>query len=156
MAVVVATRMRVGKLQDVPRFLRGSLAAGRQASGSPGLLGGRLRAEMPGVYWTLTVWESGRDMAAFRDGGVHAILVPRLAGWASEAVFGVWTTDSTDVPSWAEAARRVAEQPNFAPLDNPSQTHQAERVTPARRRGLDLPIRTRPRQRRVQDQHRRT
>jgi hypothetical protein len=146
MAIVVATRMKVRKLRDIPRFLRGSLAAGRQASESPGLLGGRLRAELPDVYWTLTVWESGRDMAAYRDGGVHAILVPRLAGWASEAVFGVWTTESTDVPSWAEASRRIAEQPNFAPLDNPSQTHQAERVTRARRFGLELPIRIRPRQ----------
>lgn len=147
MAVVVATRMKVGRLRDVPRFLRGSLAAGRQASKSPGLLGGRLRAELPGVYWTLTLWESGRDMAEFRDGGVHAILVPRLAGWASEAVFGVWTLDSSDVPSWAEAARRVAEQPNFAPLDNPSPSHRSGLVKPARRMGLDLPIRTRPHQR---------
>src|SRR4051812_9259883 len=116
MAIVVATRMKVARWRDMPRFLRGSMAAGRQARRSPGLLGGRLRAAAPGVYWTLTVWDSARDMQAFRDGGVHAILVPRLAGWASEAVFGVWNSTSAKLPTWSEASRHIAEHPNFAPL----------------------------------------
>ncbi|MCW2800505.1 MAG: hypothetical protein JWQ70_1977 [Aeromicrobium sp.] len=141
MAVVVATRMKFARWRDMPRFLRGSLAAGRQASRSPGLLAGRLRAEAPGVYWTLTMWASPRDMRAYRDGGVHAILVPRLAGWASEAVFGVWQTDASRLPTWAEASRRIADQPNFAPLDRPSESHRNAQFTLARRVGLDLPIR---------------
>ena len=141
MAVVVATRMKVARWRDMPRFLRGSMAAGRQARRSPGLLGGRLRAEPSGVYWTLTVWSSARDMQAFRDGGVHAILVPRLAGWASEAVFGVWTTESSELPTWSEASRRIAEHPNFAPLDHPSAAHRDAQVIPARRMGLDLALR---------------
>ena len=41
MAVVVATRMKVARWRDMPRFLRGSMAAGRQARRSPGLLSGR-------------------------------------------------------------------------------------------------------------------
>lgn len=141
MAVVVATRMKVARWRDMPRFLRGSVAAGRQARRSSGLLAGRLRAEAGGVYWTLTVWDSPQDMHAFRDGGVHAILVPRLAGWASEAVFGVWTTDSRELPTWAEASRYIAEHPNFAPLDHPSEAHRDAQVIPARRMGLDLPLR---------------
>ncbi len=145
MVVIVATRFTVRRQRDLPRFLAGSVAAGRQARRSAGFVFGKLRAEpRGGVFWTVTAWESGRDMIAFRDSGIHAVLVPKLAGWAGEAVFGVWNADGWALPGWAEVSRRVAEHPNFAPLDDPAAAHEARRFDPARRFGLDLRLR-RPR-----------
>ena len=90
MAVMVATRMAMRKRRFVPRFLLGSYAVARQARHSEGFLGGKLRAEpRGGAFWTLTVWDGGRDMAAFRDSGVHQRLAPMAAIWAREAVFGI-------------------------------------------------------------------
>ncbi|MDT5347863.1 MAG: hypothetical protein QOH91_1150 [Mycobacterium sp.] len=140
MSVVVVTRMKVRKWRNLPRFVRGSIATARQARRSPGFLGGRLRVEPGGAFWTLTVWECCGDMVAFRDSGIHAILVPRLAGWASEAVFGVWNSENADTPGWQEASCRVAAHPNFAPLDAPARAHKNGEVVPAQRLGLDLPI----------------
>jgi hypothetical protein len=145
MAVVVATRFTVRRARDLPRFLSGSMAAGRQARRSAGFVSGRLRVEpRSGVFWTLTAWESGRDMVAFRDSGVHAVLVPKLAAWAGEAVFGVWNSADRALPGWGEVSRRVAEHPNFAPLDYPAPAQRGRRFDPARRFGLELPMR-RPR-----------
>lgn len=150
MAVVVATRMTVARVRWVPRFLRGSLAASRQAGRSPGFVAGRLRAELSGTFWTLTVWESGRDMVAFRDTGAHARVLPRLAGWASEAVFGVWNSDAAELPDWAETARRIGEHPNFATLDNPSPAQLEHRLVAPRAPGFILPVRRRLRARQAQ------
>ena len=141
MAVVVATRMKPVQLHVLPRFLAGSLAAARQAGRTPGFLGGRLRAEPFGGLWTLTMWESGRDVVGYRDSGAHRALVPRLSGWASEAVLGVWNTESPALPGWDEAARRIAEHPRFWPLDRPRAAHVQQRPVRPRRLGFVLPVR---------------
>lgn len=141
MPVVTATRFRVSKGRYLPRFLKGSIDAARQARQSPGFLGGKLRAEpVGGAYWTLTVWQSGRDMVAFRDSGVHAVLMPKLAKWASEAIFGVWASETSELPGWDAVCRRVAEHPNFAALEHPTAAHLAQRFDPTSRLGFDLPI----------------
>lgn len=149
MAVVVVTRfaVRSGGRYLVP-FLRGSAAAAGQARKSPGFLSGRLRVEPgDGVFWTLTVWQTGRDMVAYRDSGVHAVLIPHLSEWASEAVFGVWNSSTGELPDWATASRKVAEHPNFATVAVPSDAHRARRFDPARGFGLDLPLPPRRRER---------
>jgi len=58
MAVVVATRMHVRRFWLVPLFLFASFRIAWQAARTPGFLGGRLRAEPGGGYWTITVWDS--------------------------------------------------------------------------------------------------
>jgi hypothetical protein len=138
--VVVATRFTVSSAKHLPRFLAGTIAAARQARQSPGYAGGRLRIEPFGAFWTLTAWQSGRDMVAFRDSGVHAVLVPRLAGWAGEAVFGVWNADTAALPTWPDVSQRVAEHPNFASVEQAAPAHRDRRFDPARRFGLDLPV----------------
>jgi hypothetical protein len=87
-------------------------------------------------------------MVAFRDTGVHAVLMPKLAGWAGEALFGVWNSDGSQLPDWHQVSRRVAEHPKFGSLDRPAPAHVAEHFDPARRFGLDLPIPTTRRARR--------
>ncbi len=140
MAVAVATRFKVNRKRNLPRFLYGSLVATLQARRSPGFLAGQLRRDPGGAYWTLTLWQSGPDMVGFRDSGVHAVLVPRLAEWAGEAVLGVWNADDSALPSWDEVNRRVAEHPRFTTLDEPGPAHLARRFDPAHRFGLVAPI----------------
>ncbi len=143
MTLVVATRMKVRKVRYLPRFLQGSLAAARQGQRTPGFLDGRLRAERDGTFWTLTLWESGRDMTGFRDSGIHAVLTRHLADWASEAAFGVWSTDSAELPAWDRASRQLAAHPRFPPFDAPAPAPRNRQAPTARRFGLDVPIPTR-------------
>jgi hypothetical protein len=137
MAVAVATRFKVNGIRYLTRFLWGSTVAALQARRSPGFLAGRLRIDSGGAFWTLTLWQSGRDMVGFRDSGAHAVLTPKLAEWASEAVLGVWNTDA--LPSWDEVNRRVAEHPRYTAVDDPAPAHVARHFDPTRR-GVVAPI----------------
>lgn len=149
MAVVVATRMKVGRLRHLPAFLVATVLAAWQARKSPGFVRGQLRAEPGGAYWTLTVWETGRPMVGFRDSGAHARMAPKLARWASEAVFGVWSTASTDLPGWAEVSERVAAHPNLPPLERPSPAQGDPRAMRTSTIAINLPLPAPKRARRV-------
>jgi len=140
MAVAVATRFKVNRKRDLPKFLWGSTVAALQARRTPGFLAGRLRRDPGGAYWTLTLWRSGRDMVGFRDSGVHAALTPKLAEWASHAVLSVWNAEGDTLPSWDEVNRRIAERPRFTTVDHPDADHLAERFDPAHPFGLVAPI----------------
>lgn len=111
MLVVVATRMKIGRLRDVPRFVWASLVIALQARRSQGFLGGRLRVSADGALWTVTVWTGGQTMTRFGDSGVHATVVPLAETWASEAVFGVWNSATARVPSWRRATQHIANTP---------------------------------------------
>lgn len=140
MTVIVATRMKVRKARFLPKFLGANIRIAWQARQTPGFRGGRLRVESGGAFWTLTAWESGRDMVCFRDSGAHVTTMPRLAEWASEGVFGVWNAAEPKVPHWDEASRHVAMRPNFGALHHPDSAHESRVVAPARRFGIDIPI----------------
>lgn len=143
MPVVVATRMKVRRWRDLPAFMRGSLAAARQAERTPGFLAGRVRMEAKRVFWTLTVWQCPDDMVAFRDSGVHAAVAPRLAAWASEGYFGTWESATATAPTWQTVSEMVAESANFAPLPAPTESHVNKDALPVRAFGLDRPLRPR-------------
>lgn len=84
MAVVVATRTKMHRARFLPKFLVANVRVAWQARRTPGFLGGRLRVEQGGAFWTLTAWQSGRDM------------------------IGVWNTAESIVPHCDEASRHVA------------------------------------------------
>lgn len=139
MTVLVATRLKVRQPRFLPQFLAGSLAVSWQARKSEGYLGGKLRMEPNNVFWTLTAWESGGAVAAFRGSGTHQAIAPRLARWANEGVIGVWASDAVTLPDWAEVAYQTATRPRFTELDHPTTAHGSVSVI-APQRGLDLPV----------------
>ena len=154
MPVVVATRMKVGRLRDVPRFVWASLVIAVQARRSQGFLGGRLRVSADGAFWTVTVWTGGQTMTRFRDSGVHATVVPLAETWASEAVFGVWNSANGRVPSWRRAAQHIGEHPNFTKiLERPTEAHRQRKPPTSPRLGLSAPI-VRPRRSRSSPERR--
>lgn len=140
MAVIVATRTKMHRARFLPKFLVANMRVAWQARRTPGFLGGRLRVEQGGAFWTLTAWESGRDMVGFRDSGAHETVMPRLAEWASEGAFGVWNTAESTVPHWDEASGHVATRATFVPLHHPSAAHESRIAARSRRFGVDIPI----------------
>jgi heme-degrading monooxygenase HmoA len=136
MATVVVTRLRVRTPARLPAFLRASRAAAEQAQRSPGYLGGGLRVERGGVFWTMTVWDSARSMAGFRDSGAHRGAADRVSTLAREATSAMWEQPNDAVPSWRIAGRRMQESADFAELTHASRSHRLRRPPRLRRLGL--------------------
>lgn len=141
MPVAVVTRTVLIKPRYFAPFGVGSIRAGLQARRTPGYLAGVLRvtAEPWLSYWTLTVWRDGRSMTTFRDGGAHAAMMPRMAGWARQTAVTAWRTDDPILPTWEEACRQLARNPRFVELDAPD-PDQLRGILSTPRRGIPIPL----------------
>jgi heme-degrading monooxygenase HmoA len=136
MTLVVATRMKVNRPRDVPAFFRTSMAVARQTRRSPGFRGGSMRVEASRTFWTLSVWEDAAAMSAFRDTGTHRDAIPKLAGWADEALFVAWSQPDGRVPRWSDLRRELPGRPVFADLEHPSEAHLRRDTSAPSRLGL--------------------
>lgn len=141
MPVAVVTRTVMAKPRYAVPFGIGSLRAGLQARRTPGYLAGALRVTgEPWVsYWTLTLWRDGRSMVAFRNGGAHGSLMPRMAGWARQTSVTAWRTDDPGLPTWADACRQMVRNPRFVTLDAPDPDH-LRGVLPTPAHGIPIPL----------------
>src|SRR3712207_7769762 len=45
------------------------------------------------TFWTMTVWESEKDMRAYLMSGAHKKAMPKLASWCSEASVAHWRSE---------------------------------------------------------------
>jgi len=59
-------------------------------------------------------------MRHYRDSGEHRRVMPRLGEWCDEASVVHWTQESSDLPSWQEAHRRMASEGRLSPVAHPS------------------------------------
>lgn len=110
-AYVMASRLEVKSLLNVPRFFLQSMVVWRQVRQSPGLLGVSLRAEpLKRTFWTLSAWEDQKALAAFNRTDPHASSVMQLRKVMRNSVFTFWNTSRDRLPiDWDEATRRLAE-----------------------------------------------
>lgn len=126
--VALVTFIELRSVWSLPRFEWYSRQIQRQLAGSPGLIGYSFRARLPRSYWTLSVWESSRDLLRFVRTKPHArvmgILPPHTRRFASER----WRlTGPEPRVSWAEALGRLAASPE------PSSGASVAGAGPARR-----------------------
>lgn len=138
MPVAVATRTVI-RLRWRARFAWGSVRAAWQARRSPGYLGGSLRVTRGGpVFWTLTLWQDGAAMNAFRESGAHGELMPKMAGWASQVSTTAWKVEKA--PSWPEAIEQMALNPRWIEIARPDAWHREKRLQHPSALGLVMPL----------------
>lgn len=126
---ISVTRLRLASWLTVPAFLTASDKSARQAKAAAGFVEGRLLLDHGRVFWTLTAWKNVTAMRAFRDTGLHADIMPKLAEWCDEAAVAQWQTPDGALPSWTDAHRRLIAEGRASRLNRPSARHAA----------LDLP-----------------
>src|SRR5207248_2495933 len=69
---VMASRLEVRALRDVPGFFLASLALLRQARNSPGALGITLKADLlRRTFWTLSAWTDKDALSAYATAEPH-------------------------------------------------------------------------------------
>ena len=115
-AFVMASRLEVRSLKDVPRFFLKSLAAWRQVSGAPGAYGASLIAEpFKRTFWTLSAWEDKDALYTYARTEPHKSIMTGLRPTMKHSVFTFWQVPAADLPiDWSDAKRRLAEQDTHA------------------------------------------
>ncbi len=107
--VVMASRLELKSLRDVPAFLSAAMKIRKQMLAAPGCLGVSLIAQpLAKTFWTLSEWQ---DRAAL-DGTVpaepHKSIMKRFRPKMAGSKFVFWdATASAGKPDWAEARRRL-------------------------------------------------
>ncbi|MCY0954253.1 DUF3291 domain-containing protein [Streptomyces sp. H27-S2] len=110
--VVMASKLRVASLLDVPRFFLLSLVVWKQVRSAPGVIGASLRAEpMKKTFWTLSAWSDQESLDRFSRSDPHARIVSRLRKVMDGSVFVFYPVDHDSLPvAWDDAVARLADK----------------------------------------------
>ncbi|MFI6035785.1 DUF3291 domain-containing protein [Streptomyces sp. NPDC051315] len=111
-AFVMASRLEVRSLKDVPRFFLQSLAAWKQVTGAPGAYGASLIAQpLKRTFWTVSAWQDREALYRYAKAEPHRSIMNGLRSTTKESAFTFWQAPAADLPiDWTDARRRLAEQ----------------------------------------------
>lgn len=110
--VVLASRLELRSLRDVPGFLRAAMAVRQQVLHAPGALGVSLIAQpLAKTFWTLSSWQSQAALDTFTGAEPHRSTMARFRPRMREGTFVTWPVPPEDVtPTWPDAQARIAGQ----------------------------------------------
>jgi len=128
MAFISVTRLRVRSFGYLPQFVWEILKAMRQAEHSPGFIGGTLLRNAKNAFWTITAWKNETAMNVYRTGGGHRSVMPKLLNWCDEAAVVHWNEESSEIPSWQEAHRRMVKEGKPSKVNYPSAAQASNHI----------------------------
>lgn len=111
--VIVATRLRLARLRDIPRFLRWSTVVRRQVLRSDGALGvGLYAVPWKRTYYTVSAWRDEPSIRRFMQSSPHLEVMAHFAAiTGGDGIFQRWTADAGSLPpKWSEAIARLDSQ----------------------------------------------
>ena len=100
------TGLKLKKFWYFPVFLRYAIPSHRQAENSPGCLMAEAK-RIDGVFHTLTIWRSKKEMREFASRGVHKQAVRAFSKYFTGHILGY---EANEVPNWEEAHRRCLDE----------------------------------------------
>ena len=115
--VVLASRLQLRRVRDVPGFLRAALAIRRQVLRSPGAVGVSLLAQPAHrTFWTLSAWTDEEAIGRFVGELPHRATMSRYHDRLAGAEFTTWTTEAATLPGarsnardlWSDGKHRLA------------------------------------------------
>ena len=140
MAIVVATRLKAHSWRHTLWFSLVATPSNLQAQRARGFVAGKFLWARSTDIFTVTLWEDGRSMQAFRNQGPHGRVMATWPRYGPPSTFAAWKVAGTNVPSWREVGERMAERARWA--DGPELSGEQLRVLhplpPAR--GVSVPM----------------
>ena len=134
MPFISITRLRIRSIRFLPAFAVHAVRTRNQVRAAPGFQGGALLPDRDWTFWTMTAWTDEAGMRGYMLAGAHRLAMPRLIQWCDEASIVHWTQAETDLPSWADADRRMRADGRPSKVRHPSpghptMTYRAPRLT---------------------------
>jgi hypothetical protein len=107
--LALVTYFLLKSIWSLPRLVRYTVAVRRQlAETPPGLVGYSMMAKPPRRFWTLSAWESERDLRKFIRALPHAKAVVELPRVMETFDSRRWQAQGGQLPpTWDEAMRRL-------------------------------------------------
>ena len=130
MYTVSITRLRVRSIFLMPLFTLHAMRTSSQAQKAEGILGVETRFEKNNVVWTKTIWTEESAMKKYRGSGAHQIAMRILSEMCSEASVTRWQQESTELPTWEEAHRRLLVEGKLSKVKHPSPLQAAGKTAP--------------------------
>ena len=107
--VVMASRLELRRLRDVPAFLRAALRLRRRFTTTPGGMGLSLYAQPASKrFYTLSAWTDEAAMAGFTRDPAHVEVMTRFRPRMAGSRFTTWTPAAGTVPTWPDALAQLA------------------------------------------------
>ena len=128
MAVVSITRLRLRSWRFFPGFVFYAVRSKLQAEKAIGNRGVRVMREPGNIFWTATAWESEDAVKKYMTGRPHGQAMRRLLEWCDEAALVRWTQESTELPDWHEAHRRMQAEGRPSKVNHPSADQRQFRI----------------------------
>lgn len=128
MPFISVTRLRLRRWTYLPAFLLSAVPIKARAERSAGNLGARVLNDRRMTFWTCTCWESEEAMRAFMLAKPHGPAMRKLLEWCDEAAVVHWSQESTELPTWTEAHRRMQSAGRPSKVNHPSEAHAAYRI----------------------------
>ena len=109
-AVVMASRFRLRRMRDVPRFFLDAMRIHRQVRAADGALGVSLVAHpLRREFFTLSAWRDRAAVDALVRAEPHRSAMGRYHAVMADAVFRFWEVPPGALPpSWDDAPSRLA------------------------------------------------
>jgi hypothetical protein len=126
------TRLRLRSVRFLPKFLWLSWQSTRQAKKAEGNRRLKLEGGKGLVFWTLTAWDNEALMRAYMSSGAHRHAMPKLIHWCNEASTVHWLQETDELPSMAEAYRRMQAEGRFYKVNYPSADQEAHQIAESR------------------------
>jgi len=130
MYTVSITRLRVRSIFLMPLFTIHAMRTSAQAQKADGILGVETRFEKNNVVWTKTIWTEESAMKKYRGSGAHQIAMRILSEMCSEASVTRWQQESTELPTWEEAHRRILTEGKQSKVKHPSPLQASGKTAP--------------------------
>jgi hypothetical protein len=110
--VVMASRLELRRRRDVLSFLRASLRLRRAFRSAPGAIALGLAAQpLARTFWTVSAWADHDQLNAYSRSPLHREITVRFRPAMASSRFVDWRHEGDELPSWDEARRRLAHEP---------------------------------------------
>ncbi|MGY1795203.1 hypothetical protein ACI796_14600 [Geodermatophilus sp. SYSU D00525] len=119
--LVLASRLPLRSLVQVPRFVGLTVAVVRQLERTEGLVGYSLRAQpLARTFWTLSAWTDDAALGRFARQMPHAAVMATLRPHMRPTRFESWTCRGDELPvAWDDAIERLLRPASSAPPPSP-------------------------------------
>lgn len=128
MIFVSVTRLRLRSSWYLLPFMWHTLRTTNQLIKQSNFIKGKTLLDKGLTFWTLTLWESEKDMRAYRNSDAHKKAMPKLQYWCSEASVAHWQQHEDAFPDWFDIHNRMMQEGRLSKVKHPSPTHSLHQI----------------------------